>query len=224
MSDPANGPIWSPVERRDARSPSEGARARVRALSALLLFEVSLLAFVVARDPLLASRVRAAILRPRRAPAVDHASRFRDDPAPGTPLPADATGAAVRRAAAPARAGYLLVPIGDCASCLKADLAGWQRQCAARGLSLILLTSAPEAAARRYLRRLGVTAPCVTDPDGWLERRLNALWAGRSYLYSPAWKLRCAARGTPGDSPFTDRGFLAALTEGARCKEAAPSP
>lgn len=139
------------------------------------------------------------------------AAAERHDLAIGSLFPAGPVGDAIRTSAGPSSVGYLLVAVGDCAGCIKADLPGWQEQCRARGVSMILLTSASSSAASDFRRRLGLRVPLVSDPSETMQRRLNAVWYGRPYLYSPDWRLRWVPTVLGGDSPFADERLLVAL-------------
>ena len=137
-----------------------------------------------------------------------------EDPALGSELPTHDVGVSTRRSVGGAANGYLLVPIGDCAGCISADIRAWQAAAPQSGVKLVLLTSAGEDAIQKFRSGLGLHVPIVSDQKGSLIRSLNVLWPGRAYLYSPKWRLIWLQRDDrPRSDPFKDKGFLAALQE-----------
>jgi len=136
------------------------------------------------------------------------------DPALGSELPTHDVGVSTRRSVGGAANGYLLVPIGDCAGCISADIRAWQAAAPQSGVKLVLLTSAGEDAIQKFRSGLGLHVPIVSDQKGSLIRSLNVLWPGRAYLYSPKWRLIWLQRDDrPRSDQFKDKGFLAALQE-----------
>lgn len=184
---------------------------RTRLLWTLLLLEFALLVAFIRRDGFLLTAITSSLRPARTDSRADPRPLFENDPRLGALLPAGPVGDAIRTSVVPSSVGYLVVAVGDCAGCIKADLPGWQKQCRARGVSMVLLTSASESAAADFRRRHGLRVPVVSDPSEAMQRRLNAVWYGRPYLYSPEWRLRWIPTVLGGDSPFADERFLAAL-------------
>lgn len=166
-------------------------------------------------DPLLARRYSPAPPAPKH-PETDYGRQFVHDPAIGSELPRTGAGNPLRRMTGDQSKGFLLVPVGDCVSCLATDLQAWEKQCRQHNLKLILLTTSPPETARSFRTKLGIKVPIAIDAKSGLLKGLNPLWLARPYLYTPDWRLVWVSHEHHAFySPFDDKTF-AALTEGAK--------
>lgn len=191
-----------------------GSSFRVTLLLSVILVQVLILLWLVPKDPLLMVRIQS-ILHPSASsvprPNVD-AGMLRHDPAIGMQMPMDGAGRSIRSIAPKSKTGYLVVSVGDCASCIAADIKSWQAEASRNDLTTILIASAPPGQAQQFRHTLGVKAPIISDLDGHLTHTLNVVWPGRAYLFSPQWRLRWLQRTLqPQFDPFEDRRFLTAL-------------
>ena len=182
----------------------------------VVLCQCAVLIWLVRQDPLALLRISSLLHPAPAAPQRPKPDRrlMAQDPALGSELPTHDVGVSTRRSVGGAANGYLLVPIGDCAGCISADIRAWQAAAPQSGVKLVLLTSAGEDAIQKFRSGLGLHVPIVSDQKGSLIRSLNVLWPGRAYLYSPKWRLIWLQRDDrPRSDPFKDKGFLAALQE-----------
>jgi hypothetical protein len=201
----------------ESRPRGSGRASYAGALLAVLLALILILFWLLPKDPLVRARLDAWLHAPPASrPAPDWASMRRSDPPAGFEMPNHGVGAAVRAAAGPLRVGCLVVSVGDCASCLSADVEGWERSARRRGLTTVFLTTGKPAAARQFRERFRVAAPFVVDPGGSLSTALNAAWNGRPYLFSRNWRLVWSEPDAAGQrDPFRDPAFQRAVERGA---------
>jgi len=209
--------ISSPNAKSDqaVSSTIRGVKANKRLRSMWIIFfcEIVLLTWFIFRDPFLSYRILAPFRPAHKMIPIPGEDPFKRDILLGTLLPKNEIGNAIRKTAVKSMRGYLLVPVGDCASCIKADLVGWKSQCDELGISFIMVTTANNDAARKFCKRLRLSAPFVSDPKGVMNEDLNAVWYGRPYLFSSDWKLLWYQPHLGPDNPFADKGFLAVLKD-----------
>lgn len=200
-----------PESRRDrARS------GRMRILWSVLALEFALLTLLIRRDAFLALRIGSFLHPAAPASRVANDPFFKNDPHLGAAFPQTGPGAHVRKAALATHVGYLVVPIGDCAGCIKANLPAMQLESAKRGISMVVVTSSGPEAARGLRRRFGLHVPIVIDREQVLEHQLNLAWYGRPYLYTTAWRLSWLPIHLADGNPFTDPDLLRAVAGGAK--------
>ena len=197
-----------PGQMQESLQDSVKRPLQLRWLLTVFLFELSLMTWLVLRDPFLSYQVFSHIRPVRQISAPVDTEQFKKDPLIDLVLPTTAIGNSIRTKATKSTNGYMLVPVGDCASCVKADLVGWQRECNKLGISFVLVTTAKEEVAKTFLRRLRLNAPIVCDPAGTINKSLNVIWFGRPYLFSSDWKLLWLQSQVGSDNPFTDKSFL----------------
>lgn len=208
------------METTAALSVAGGRRSRLRRwrpvlLLAFLFTACYALTQAIFLDPVLARRYGPAP-RAAKSPQTDYAAQFLRDPAIGSELPRTGAGIPLHRIISGHAKGFLLVPVGDCVSCLATDLPAWEKQCRQRSLKLILLTTSTPETARSFRAKLGINVPIAIDAKSGLLKGLNPLWLARPYLFTPDWRLAWVSREHHAFySPFDDKTF-AALTEGAK--------
>ncbi|HET6384509.1 MAG TPA: hypothetical protein VFJ58_14030 [Armatimonadota bacterium] len=204
--------------------PGEAQRAgprpqsrRLQALLSVLLLLMALLAYTFPRSlpqsPVLYGRLLRFAGSFKTAPPPPPRSPVKPIlvPKPGTLLPMGGTGAAIRQAAPSGGDAYLLVFIGNCASCVGVDLNDWNTTAREHHLTMIMFTTAGKQEAAEYHRSLGVPAPLISDPRGEISRRLHAAFKPRAYLFDRDWKLRWAQPVPVQDNLMEDSGFKAAV-------------
>lgn len=171
-------------------APASLRRLRKPLLLSVFLAEAIALLWLLPTDPLLA-RQTYLFLHPARSKVVspDDLSRLKKDPRLHSDLPKDGAGERVRQKTPHSNVGYLLVPVGECASCISVDLRAWQRAASERGLSMVVVSSAPAERTAEFLHDMKLAVPVVFDPSGKLTRQLNVVWTARPYLFSPDWRL-----------------------------------
>lgn len=188
---------------------------RVGILLSVLLAEVIAFAYLYPRNPWAMEKVERW-LHPNyyQMPKINYVHQLKRDPPLGLKLPDHGSAPGIWKTLPSSPRGYLLVWGGDCTSCLQADLKSWQLEARRYGISMALFTSASRRDADTLLRREGISAPVLFDSQRRLAVVLNALWPGRTYLFSPHWRLLWLQK-IRGSSfnPFNDRGFQAAYSE-----------
>lgn len=186
---------------------------RLRILWSLFALEFAILTFIVCRNPFLTLRLRSVFHTNQTTHQSTDDAFFANDPRLGSRFSDSGPAVEVRRAALDTQIGYMVVLIGDCAGCIKADLPAMQRESAKRGISMVVVTSSGTTAAQALRRRLRLHVPFVTDRTGILERELNLAWFGRPYYYSRSWKLAWLPKHLGNANPFMDPGLLLAIGE-----------
>lgn len=157
---------------------------RIRIMLGLFLAEISLLIWYLGRDPL-ASSLYVRLVHPAEQPLQeDHTAEFVKDPSPGFRLAeGNLRSGGTRTPDEPAN-GYLVVAVGDCASCLHVDLPALERKTRLSGIDMVLITTATEARANEFVRKSKLHTRILSDPRNRLGASLNAVWLGRAYLFS----------------------------------------
>ncbi len=97
--------------------------------------------------------------------------------------------------------GFLVVPVGNCSSCLKVDLQAWSKSSSEIGLKLVLVSTGIDEQVRVFQREHKIDSPIVRDPRGEITKKLNAFWTGRPYLFGRNGKLAWISM-TPLDAQF----------------------
>jgi hypothetical protein len=184
----------------------------VRLLLTVLLAQIALLLWLLPKDLLIYLRIQHFFRSSAPAPPPDYAILLQNDPPLGFLLPNEEAGKSLRKITPKARLGYLIVPVGDCASCLSANLPEWQSEAPKHGLSMVLLSSATSKRVEQFRRSLGLTVPVISDPGDRLSYRLNMVWPARPYLFSTDWRLLWKARENSRTyNPFADQTLETAL-------------
>ena len=169
-------------------------------LTAVLLILIPIFLFSIQRDFLLASWLQSGINMHHRQPAepVDYSWLTRGDLHIGTDLPNNGAGASLRRTAPVSANGYLIVWVGDCGSCIRANLGAWEHDAAQRGVRMLLMSTASPESVGRFMRLNPLVSPFYQDEGQSIGISLNATWPGRAYLFSSDWKLCWLERRFPG--------------------------
>jgi hypothetical protein len=185
-------------------------------LAAILIAEMVVLALLIVLIPYNRSRVLSILPRAVDHPVHDHTSHdhynvLADDPAIGSSVPSTKAGAELSGIARKSRAFILLIPVFDCATCTRADLAGWDDSASARGVTVLYLTSASHRDAEEYRIDLELKGTFVFDPADELAKKLNAARRARPYLISPDGKIIWLSKDRTHRNPFNDPAFLNCL-------------
>jgi hypothetical protein len=162
------------------------------------------------------SRSMGRLLRPLVAAGSSHdwTKRFASDPQIGSQVTHPAFRAKVRRAAASVPVGFLLVALHDCASCVRTDFAARDREALSRGLTPIFISTASEDSIKDFRTDRKLIGPIIRDEDGVLHKRLNSFWRGRSYLFSPDWRMLWIEKDfRSGKGPFVNRMLFTSIEE-----------
>ncbi|HLI48964.1 MAG TPA: hypothetical protein VKV18_09780 [Chthonomonas sp.] len=186
-------------------------------LLCLLLLEIAILLFILRREGTFTSLftrwIAAHTSIGQALPLSDYKAVMKNDPALGFLLPNTPIGNCIRKLHVVKRP-YLLVFVGDCASCLSINLADWQHAAIRYSTPLLVLTTASPKEAKAFLKQQGVHLPIVSDPKGQLVQALNAVWRRRAYLFSSQNRLLWLGKDAPfPTNPFTQPAFLHVLEE-----------
>lgn len=192
-----------------------GSRIRLGLLTSVLLIEVAAFMYLLSQNPwAMATVVRWMHPEYFQPPKINYVHQLRRDPPLGLQLPDYGSAAEIQKIVPSSSHGYLIVWIGDCTSCLQYDLKSWQLEARHRGISLALLTTASRTQAEAFRQERGLSAPAVVDSKRRLSTILNALWPGRTYLFSTGWRLLWYQKVQSSSyNPFQDPGFQAAYKE-----------
>lgn len=179
---------------------------RVPILLAVLAVLVAATAQQLPKDPLLAARLAMLLDRDRPVPRSEPSWRLMEasDPAIGTGLPDTAAAKEIRRRAGRSRAGYLLVGVGDCMSCISFEFKPWRKSAGDFRVQLIAFSGGSAHAIEDLKRAVGDAIVVVRDPQNRLTNALNAYWGGRVYYFDRSWRLRWVMHG-PGNRLTLDR-------------------
>jgi hypothetical protein len=176
----------------------------------ILALELLIFIWLLPHD-LLAYKNIQFLTHPRQSlvTAPDLAAKMKQDPGLGWKLSISTRN---KQSIGENKKGYLLVFVGDCASCLHADLKTWGAEAKRKQMSMVLLTSATRSKASEFERSLDISAPIISETNGNTIKRINAFWAGRAYLFSPRWRLMWLSKQPdfPVD-PFSQKGFQTAI-------------
>ncbi len=189
------------------KTVSRRRKLRVGAMVVILMAELILFLWFLHRDPLTAYQL--GLIHQQAAPsppAINYSAVLKHDPPLGMIMPDSGIGKVVRETAPPSKIGYLVGYVGACAGCLHVDLKAWQREAKQHHVSMILFTTADHATAQNFRKSMGLKVPIISDLHSKLTKQLNAVWPGRSYLFSPNWHLLWLDKSpVPMDDPFNHK-------------------
>ena len=147
--------------------------------------------FVLPSDPLIAARLHEMMhpssVNARLTFQPDAASKM--DAALESSLPDLGAGKEIRASMPPSIRGYLVVGLGDCATCSHFDDKIWQKEAEAAGVPLVGFAGAPKSKIAEFRRILKTGFPIYSDSGNGLHNAVNAYWSGRVYYYDRDWKL-----------------------------------
>lgn len=172
------------------------------AFLALLATEIAALKFVIIRDPVTLYNILSVIGAPKVATTPSINLEFSKDPAHGSLLDNIGIGQVIRSSFGRVEHGILLVPVGDCASCLKADLRTWQLHVAKLHVAFGIITTASPEVSKTFMKRLRILALVINDTNGQFVKDWNVLWNGISYYFGSDWKLKWVEKSLTADDPF----------------------
>ncbi len=166
------------------------ALRRVSLLFGVFVVTAALALAVLPGDPLIAARLHY-LTHPAesRKPTFDPDTSSKMDVAMGSSLPDRGAGKEIRAQSPPSIRGYLVVGLGDCATCSHFDDRIWQKQAEAVGVPMIGFAGASKSKIADFRRVLKAGFPIYSDPDNGLQNSINAYWSGRVYYYDRDWKL-----------------------------------
>ncbi len=180
--------------------------------------QIIVLAWIISRDPMTSYRLHTALCSDGPQTTSQKSFNFDADPGVGADMRAiSVEGQRLGKLVSHSKVGYLLISVGDCASCMGMDLKAVQRQAAAHGINTVLFTTAPPRNAQKFVHDGKLSIPIYSDESEKLSKGLNALWAGRCYLFSTNWRLVWLQKQrTLGYSPISDAGFNRILGDPAQ--------
>ena len=86
--------------------------------------------------------------------------------------------------------GYLVVSLGDCASCIRFDTEKWSKDAKTSHVKLLYFSGASKDQIAKFRKAMHITDPIYYDGDNALSRSINCYWNGRVYYYSRNWRLK----------------------------------
>jgi hypothetical protein len=173
-----------------AATKEKSAPLRLQMMLTFLLFSIAVFLCTLHFDANFEGAIRHKIAALRAPLRGDRYVKFRvKDPPLYAEMPDNPVGANVRKSAVPSQGGYLVVYVGDCASCLALNVKKLEQKAAELHVSMVLLTATSSKNAEIFRHQSHCVSPAIPDPQGLLLGPVNAAWPGRCYLFSNQWKL-----------------------------------
>ncbi len=167
------------------------APRRMYLLTGMFVVTTALAALALPSDPLIAARLHE-MLHPsdiNARPAFNPDAAAKMDPAPGATLPDMGAGKEIRAMTPPSIRGYLVVGLGDCATCSHFDDKIWQKEAEAVGVTMVAFAGTSRSKIAAFRRILKTAFPIYSDDGNGLHNSINAYWSGRVYYYDRDWNL-----------------------------------
>lgn len=181
-----------------------GGRARLLMMALVLTAELAGLAWLLGRDPLIASRLRTMRPSGNQRELVEFRRRLTlGDPMPGTrlPLPKGRNLNPWSAQAASSTGGSVILFVGECTDCGARAVDGWQKEAARPGApAVVVVSESAPSELREFLATRHYPSPFHADPKGTLSRRYNAVWTPRAYAVDSRGRL-VWRQGPEGEEP-----------------------
>lgn len=179
------------------------ASRRIYLLASTFVVTAGLALLVLPSDLLIAARLHY-MTHPsegKARPTFDPDAGSKLDIAIGASLPDQGAGKEIRAQMPPSIRGYLVVGLGDCATCSHFDDRIWQKEADAVGVPMVGFAGASKSKIADFRRVLKAGFPIYSDSRNGLRNSINAYWSGRVYYFDRDWKLvwRMKGFGNPYD-------------------------
>ena len=188
-------------------------RLRIRIMVIALLIEVALLLWFAQKDLMIERGIMRFLKTSNTSNTPpNYSAELKNDPKIGAFYPEIGVDRNTRKLRGKKQVGFLVAYVGNCASCLHANLREWEAESKTNGVSMILLTTATHRGAMEFENNLALKLPVISDTKGSLVKKINAIWPGRAYLFSRKWRLLWLSMQPdfPND-PFSRKSFQCAL-------------
>ncbi len=132
----------------------------------------------------------------------DSAAKF--DISFNSTLPLDGAGSDILTKTSKCKKGYLLVSLGDCASCIRFDTDKWSKDAKKLNLKLVYFSGTSNDQIAKFRKAMHIAKPVHQDKYNALSRSINCYWNGRVYYYDMNWHLKWQMAGASNNQLLKD--------------------